>query len=361
MSLQTIFKERLDKNMYLTMEKYMELALYHPDFGYYMNHQEKIGKKGDFYTSSSVSEVFGEVWAKVFVRSIKAHKLDPIVVEFGGGNGNFAKQVLQTWKREEYGESLSYIIVEKSPYHRELLKEKLKKLPVTIISTLDDLIKEFPLFKGIVFANEVLDAFPLRIFQNRRDNWFEKTVWFNQADNRFKFQYVKTETSLFKQLNSIFNSRPMHFDLEVSFQMLEWLEDVYRWVKEDSLLFFVDYGYINEQWSMESLKEGSIRGYFRHQLVNDPLSNTGEMDITYHVDWDQVIKTASMNNIETIALHSQGDFLLQEGLLKFLTNSVQRDPFSMEHKRNRAIRTFLLDHSLAGGFQVLQQKKRSVN
>jgi SAM-dependent MidA family methyltransferase len=358
-SLQTLLKEQLKNNNYLTLEQYMEQALYHPDFGYYMNQQQKIGKKGDFYTSSSVSDVFGEVWASVFVRSIKSHKLDPIVVEFGGGNGNFARQVIRAWSREKDHESLSYIIVEKSPYHRKLLKEELKNLPVKIFSTLDELINIFPLFKGIVFANEVLDAFPLRIFQNRGEAWYEKVVGFDQENDCFEFQYVPTRDHyLMNHLNNLFTSRPILFDVEVSFRMLEWLEDVYRWVNEDALLFFVDYGYKNEQWNMESLKEGSVRGYFHHQIINNPLSHTGEMDITYHVDWDQVEHTASKNNVETIAFHTQGDFLLKEGMLSYLTNSQQTDPFSAEHKRNRAIRSFLFDHTLANGFQVLQQKKR---
>jgi SAM-dependent MidA family methyltransferase len=360
LGLKDDIRRYLEQKHWITMEQFMELALYHPDFGYYMSEQKKIGKNGDFYTSSSVSDVFGKIWADVFAKTIHEHKLDPIIVEFGAGTGRFAKQVLSRWKDNGIGKQISYTIVEKSPYHRQLLQNELTGSSVTIFCSFEELKESYPDFKGIIFANEVLDAFPLRIFQKQKNNWFEKVIVFDEDTDEFCFKYIKaSDQSL--SLDKRFASRRSDFELEVSFQMMNWLNDLYEWTAEKSVYFFVDYGYRGEEWNREALKEGSIRGYHKHKIENNPLIYPGKMDITYHVDWDQVENAAKGKGIETVHFCMQGEFLLKEGLLSHLNNTGSTDPFSAGHKRNRAIRSFLLDSTLANGFQVIkQQKKRTV-
>jgi SAM-dependent MidA family methyltransferase len=358
--LTAFIKEKMEQNNWMSMEDFMGIALYHRDEGYYMKQKKKIGKNGDFYTSSSVSDVFGKVWADVFARTIIKQQLDPAIVEFGSGNGNFAKHVLTALKENGH-DHITYIIIEKSLYHRQLLKENLKRFPVVVMSTFEELQEAHPSFKGIIFANEVLDAFPIRIFQNTESKWNEKVVVFDNRKNKFVFDSRKVENiDLVSNLNEIFSSRSKNFIHEVSFQMHNWLRALYEWADEKCCFFFVDYGYKGEEWNHIGLKEGSVRGYYRHKIENDPLSFPGEMDITHHIDWDQVERTAKEHYVETVGFYSQGEFLLNEGLLTYLNNTKHTDPFSSEHKRNRAVRSFLLDGSLANGFQVIQQTKRTV-
>lgn len=343
------------------MAEFMEHALYHPIEGYYMKENTKIGKNGDFYTASLVSDVFAKVWADLFIRTIADNNLDPIVVEFGGGSGHFARQVQDSWSLTSINH-ISYVIVEPSPYHKSLLETKLSGFPITILSSLDELIVRYPSFKGIIFANEVLDAFPLRIFQQKNDEWYEKGVSLLKKTEDLCFLYRKMEDpSLEKKLGEIFSTRDKTNDLEVSFSMLTWLKTIYEWIEKDTCLFFVDYGLIGEEWNTIHVKEGSIRGYYRHQIKKNPLAFPGMMDITYHIDWKQVIKAGKDSEVTTLRLKNQGDFLLEEGLLSLLKDTQSLDPFSIENKRNRAIRSFLLDHTLANGFQVIQQKKQTVS
>ncbi len=84
----------------ISYSTFMELALYHPTYGYYMKDRQKIGKTGDFYTSSSVSPIFAEVIAAEFIKRMKDHTVKPIIVEMGGGNGSFAKTVLEVWRNQ---------------------------------------------------------------------------------------------------------------------------------------------------------------------------------------------------------------------------------------------------------------------
>jgi SAM-dependent MidA family methyltransferase len=359
--VHSILFEKIKSEKWVTMEHFMEVALYDPDCGYYMKQEKKIGREGDFYTSSSVSDIFGSVWAKIFVKTITEHRLDPIIVEFGAGNGRFAQQVIKEWGKQHREGDFTYVVVEKSPYHRQLLKKELGIGQVKIIESLNELKNVFPSFKGIIFANEVLDAFPIRIFQYE-NKWLEKVVISEPYSKKFAFELIPlADQELENELIHYFQVRGSGYPIEVSFQMKNWLQNIYEWIEEGSVLFFVDYGYKNGQWKRQDLKEGSIRGYYRHQLMNDPLLHPGRMDITYHVDWDFVIRCGNEENVDTISLSDQGDFLLKEGLLDYLTNTSQADPFSEEHRRNRAIRSFLLDSSLSRGFQIIQQKKRSSN
>ncbi|MBH0168591.1 SAM-dependent methyltransferase [Fictibacillus sp. 18YEL24] len=356
----SLLQKKLADSEWLTMEEYMEHALYHPLEGYYMKENTKIGKNGDFYTASLVSDVFAKVWADLFIRTIADQNLQPIVVEFGGGSGHFSQQVLESWYSQSV-EHISYVIVEPSPYHRRILEAKLAEYPITILSSLNELIERYPSFRGIIFANEVLDAFPLRIFQQKNDEWYEKGVSLQKNTDELRFLYKKVEnSSLQKKLDEIFCSRDKANELEVSFSMLFWLKNLYEWIEIETCLFFVDYGLIGEEWNTIRLKEGSIRGYYRHQIQSNPLAFPGMMDITYHIDWEQVIRVGNDSGVTTLSVKNQGDFLLEEGLLSLLQDTQNRNPFSLEHKRNRAIRSFLLDHTLANGFQVIQQKKQTV-
>ncbi|KZE66411.1 hypothetical protein AWM68_08615 [Fictibacillus phosphorivorans] len=360
MMQSSLLYKKFEETNWLTMEEYMEHALYHPIDGYYMNENKKIGKNGDFYTSSFVSDVFATVWADFFVKVIKRNNLDPVVVEFGGGSGHFAQQIQTAWKNSN-SPSIKYIIVERSPFHRKLLKEVLVDTSITILSSFEELKQELPAFRGVIFANEVLDAFPIRIFKCKSEGWFEKGVILKKEDEELSFEYKKVSNrSLLQTLDEMFKGRNKQNELEVSFQMIQWLKEIYEWTDSGSYFFFVDYGLIGDEWNSAYLKEGSIRGYYRHQIQNDPLAYPGKMDITYHIDWEQVQKTGNQHGIETLRMDNQGDFLLNKGLMLLLQNTHNPDPFSIEHKRNRAIRSFLLDSTLSNGFQVIQQKKRTV-
>ena len=190
----SLLQKKLADSEWLTMEEYMEHALYHPLEGYYMKENTKIGKNGDFYTASLVSDVFAKVWADLFIRTIADQNLQPIVVEFGGGSGHFSQQVLESWYSQSV-EHISYVIVEPSPYHRRILEAKLAEYPITILSSLNELIERYPSFRGIIFANEVLDAFPLRIFQQKNDEWYEKGVSLQKNTDELRFLYKKVENS----------------------------------------------------------------------------------------------------------------------------------------------------------------------
>lgn len=107
----------------ISFARFMELALYHPQFGYYMRAPEqmaeRIGWRGDFYTSSDVHPMLGQALAKQAEQIDRLlGRPDPfIVVEMGPGKGLLARHFLSACQRH-FGslfERLHYVLIERSP------------------------------------------------------------------------------------------------------------------------------------------------------------------------------------------------------------------------------------------------------
>ncbi|WJH33071.1 SAM-dependent methyltransferase [Paenibacillus sp. CC-CFT747] len=113
----------------LSFYDYMALCLYDPEDGYYMKEQVKVGKEGDFYTSASLGGFMGEMIARQYLRFQLEGERPLPVVEWGGGTGEMAKHFLDAVERLNPGvyEGLAYWLVEKSPYHRAMQRETLRR------------------------------------------------------------------------------------------------------------------------------------------------------------------------------------------------------------------------------------------
>ncbi|MFC7370409.1 class I SAM-dependent methyltransferase [Fictibacillus iocasae] len=341
----------------IPFDQYMALSLYHPEEGYYTSEREKIGKNGDFYTSSSVSSVFGWIWSDVFRRLMHDKNLPPAILEFGAGNGSFAKHVLDRWKQEDRSsyKKLIYHIVEHSPSHRTRIAETLESHSnVHLYESFSAIKQQVERFHGIVYANELLDAMPVKVVRKRNGHLEEMHV--SVTPNQTLYELWKPaalQTTAAKRLSKSRNGTRG----EVPVFMTKWLHNLYDWLDRKSVVYFVDYGYKEEEWKLPHLRSGSIRGYRKHQLISDILTFTGEMDLTSHVDWETVRAEGRLGGMVNSELMSQANFLLENGILNYLKNHDGSDPFSEEAKTSRAIRSFLLNSELGEGFQVLRQVK----
>lgn len=339
--------------------KFMELALYHPEHGYYMKSKEKIGKSGDFYTSSSVSPIFAEVLATVFVGLMESKLVKPMIVEFGAGNGSFAKQVLQTWREKspQTFEKGNYYIVETSPHHKELIQEAVKPFnKVTILESLHELKQLVPDYQGIIFSNEFFDAFPIDIIEKRDGELFEVHVTTGQTSELEEQFRPLEEGNNIRFLKEYQITVKEGFRYEIPIPMCSFIHDLGRWMMS-GIVFTIDYGYTDEEWQLPFHREGSIRGYYKHQLIKNPLEHVGDMDITTHIHFDKLIKAGERVGLDHYATYRQDEYLLKAGILKFLEEHQDTNPFSEKSKRNRAIRSLLMQGGISSSFHCLIQTK----
>ncbi|MGA9226933.1 MAG: SAM-dependent methyltransferase [Mesobacillus sp.] len=338
----------------ISYAKYMELALYHPSNGYYIKNRQKIGKDGDFYTTSNVSDVFGKLIGKWFAKNSGSLGLPPSVCEIGAGNGRFARAFIAGWN-ELSDSDLTYYIVEESPYHRELQSEALSELDnvqVVYAHTYAD----SGMNEGLVFSNELFDAFPVHVIEKRQDVIHEVFIAYENEQLIEKFVPVENEKIIaFLQEQYIELNEGQR--IEIPLAMEPFIKSIAETLSK-GIIVTVDYGYTKEQWMEPSRIKGSLRGYYQHQMYHDVLQMPGEMDITSHVHFDALISQGEKYGLSFLQKKRQDEFLLSIGILEELENHYDPNPFSETSKRNRAIRSLIMPGSISQSFDVIIQGKR---
>lgn len=352
MSMLSILQERIEQepSKAITYAEYLEIALYHPKYGYYMKEKQKIGREGDFITTSNVSDIFGRVVARWFSLQVAKHQLPPVFCEVGGGNGRFARAFLEEWK-EKVKKPLRYILVEESPYHRKLQHELL--FPEFDVIQAENLSELAP-FEGVLFSNELFDALPVHVIE--KEGGVIHEVMIGLKDGKLfeqKKPLVNREISEFLTASQIELQENQRMEIPIS--TVTMMEKMARTLTK-GLVVTVDYGYSKEEWMHPARRKGSLRGYYRHKMVEDVLLHPGEMDITSHIHFDWLMKVGSELNLHFLTKLRQDEFLLKAGVLDELENHQDSNPFSEISKRNRAIRSLIMSSGMSSFFHVLIQQ-----
>ncbi|MFS1517933.1 class I SAM-dependent methyltransferase [Bacillus sp. SCS-151] len=361
-NMNTIIKDAISSspNKMISFAQFMELALYHPNYGYYMREQTKIGKKGDFITSSNISNVFAVLFTNIFIDLVEQQKVSPTIVEIGGGSGRFAKSVLEEWKERspQTYEQLTYILIETSPYHRELQRQLLinEQDKVIQFEHLQQFIENHPFYQGIVFTNELFDAFPVEVIEKRNEELHEVMVTLNDNNEIEEYFVPLSNKEIIKYLEEQNIELTNGQRFEIPLQMKSFIHELSSTL-EQAVVYTVDYGYTHKEWQHPAHMRGSLRGYHRHQLINNPLLNPGNMDITSHVHLDAVKYYYRKAGFTEVAMLRQDQFLLEAGILQYLQDNNDTNPFSEVSKRNRAIRSLILDGGISSYFHVIMMQK----
>ena len=352
--MNTYIKEIIDKSdrKRITYAEYIKIALYHPEQGYYMKNDEKIGRTGDFITTSNISNIYGKLFAKWYAETHVKYNLPAAVCEIGGGTGRFAKAFLEGWN--QYSSiPLTYTLIESSPYHRQLQNEMLMEYKHF---TQHKDIGEIGDFTGLVFSNELFDAFPVHVIEKKDAVLFEVMIT-SAEDGVLKEILVPLESQ--KILNFI---EKHEIDLkngqriEIPVEMEEMVRKISNMLMQ-GIVVTVDYGYTKEEWQKPERQKGSLRGFYRQQMYEDVLHNPGMMDITSHVHFDALFRSGVDNGLKFIAKYRQDEFFIKVGILDELSESYDPNPFSETSKRNRAIKSLVLPGGMSSAFHVIVQEK----
>lgn len=329
----SIRQEMEKQNGSLSFANFMELALYHPELGYYNTETFQIGKQGDFTTAPEISPLF----TKCFANQIKqiASRLSPYqLMEAGAGNGTFAKDLLIELDKFNCLPD-HYFIYEISPGLRlrqqELLKTHCPDFFLKII-WLDALPDKF---NGIIIANEVLDALPFHCFYIEDKNVKEKKVCWEK--NAFAWKLETSVSDLFLQQTEILRNRyslPSGYMSEINFSAASFIQSLAQTLNE-GLILFVDYGYGQREYYHPQRNQGTIACFYKHIKHENPLIFPGLQDITAHVDFTSVIETAAEAGCSLSGFTSQSAFLLGCGLTELAEreeeNLSELEKFELHH------------------------------
>ncbi len=348
--LTEIIKSQIRDKGPITFAEFMELALYHPSYGYYSSGQASIGKKGDFYTSPHVHSAFGRVIGNFILKSFDYIEEENLaIIELGAGKGYLALDILDQIKDESnsYYDRITYYIVERSLHTEDYTKELFSKhhQKVNLISQLGDLYDSK--LHGVIVSNELFDALPfhrLKII----DGVVSEIYVALENDTFVEAAGHPSSTKILDYINRENIDFVEDQEFEINLNSEKILKQIDK-ILNSGIILTVDYGYLEpELFSPERMK-GSYKCIYKHEINEKPYMNIGLQDITAHVDFSTLIETGKSLGISKVHYATQGQFLVDWGILDFTKNSTE--------KEIQAIKNLFLPELMGDKFKVLIQKK----
>ncbi|HJO37394.1 MAG: SAM-dependent methyltransferase [Vicinamibacterales bacterium] len=356
MSLRELIVERTRTRGSLTFAEYMELALYHPELGYYTGAAQQSGRAGDFFTSVDVGPWFGrllavqvaEMWAVVDPAG-SAAQFD--LVEAGAGNGRLARDVLDAALETPafYG-ALRLHLVERSAEARRAQATVLAAHGPRVASRGPDLPETI---RGVIYANELLDAFPVHRVAMTRDGLREIHVDANGGHLVERLEPVRT-ACLAEHLDDLDVPMPVGSRAEVNLLALDWIHSAAQRL-ERGFVILIDYGDRAPRLYGAAGRHGTLTAYRQHTDTTEPadwLDAPGDWDLTSHVDLTSVIACAERHGLRCLGALDQTYFLLGLGAAEIAGGAATRNDRAGLTAR-LAVKTLLQPGGLGSTLKVL--------
>ncbi len=333
--------------------RFMELALYDPDGGYYRSADARPGRGGDFLTAPELHPIFGEMLARAVVQAWeRLERPDPfVVVEHGAGDGALAVSLLRAVRDTALGATIRFRPVEVDEGRRQALQDRLET--AGLLDRLDTGPVDAP-FDGVVLANEVLDALPVHRVRRLGGGLRELAVDVAPDGAFVEVDSTPTSTALAERL--------VAEDIElVEGQTAEICLALDGWIRRAAaplrrgLLLLIDYGApAAELYDPTRRRDGTLRAYVRHQVHDDPYRFVGHQDLTAHVDVTAVERAALAGGLTTIGITTQAEALMGLGIEGRL-REIQADPATTfeDYTLLRAALMRLLDPAAMGRFRFM--------
>jgi SAM-dependent MidA family methyltransferase len=346
MSLDQRIRNEIATGGPMPFERFMDLALYDPDGGFFTSGKLRSERSGDFLTSPEVSALFGETLAG-YVNEERQRIGEPFeVVEVAAGSGSLIEPLLDVV-------DVPALAVEASPAARKALGQVLPA---------DRVLAELPArVRGVVIGNEFIDNLPMAIAQKVDGAWRER--WVGVDDRRLAMIDAPPRPEVMAWLDDFAGDVPDGGWVEAQLTAMTWVEDVLRRLEAGSLLLF-DYGDTSENL-LPRRQDGTLRTYRAHHLGPHPLDEPGLTDITADVNFTALAAAAEKAGA-LVEVHRQDDFLIGLGLgdrlseLRHAELEAARSGDDMERLRLRTLKTeaeTLLHPRGLGDFRVLVARR----
>jgi SAM-dependent MidA family methyltransferase len=398
---------------FLSFHDFQQMALYAPGLGYYVNGWRKLGAEGDFVTAPEISPLFGATlaqWLAPLWQQMPAE-----VLEYGAGSGRLALAFLQ--ELESLGIlPVRYRILEISPDLRAEQQERLRAALSPAVWERVEWLDRLPSrpMRGIILANEVLDALPVEVFR-----WESGRVWqvgvcsqhgeprpdeprhtaeytdpatrgtasgtasgvssgeagfphpgFREARLRDVCEDDATVFTWAGRLAAPALADPVHrlhqrYGPWPDGYVSEWRPALKAWVAtladclEEGLIWLADYGFPGAAYYAPERVMGTLQGYSRQRSVANPLEHPGLVDLTASVDFTAVAEAANAADLQVLSYAAQGEFLLGAGLPDVFSRriSATNDP-RVTHSLAQQVRWLTLPGEMGERFQVMLLGRR---
>ncbi len=302
---------------WLAFDRYMELALYHPREGYYGAGRARFGEGGDFDTAAETSALFGRALAGQCAEVLAARP-DGEIVELGPGSGRLAEVVLGELKKAGKLPQ-RYLLVEPAPGLRVVQQERLAGSHPDLVQRLewvDRLTHER--IRGMIIANEVLDALPCKCFRREQGVWLERGVSLG-GEEELRWEDRRADPTLEQALDGLQAELPLAlpdgYCSEIRLNLDEFMGELAQSL-ESGLVLLADYGLPRHELYLAERSEGTLGCHSGQHWHDDPFRRPGRDDITAWVDFTAVARAAEAAGLTTAGYTNQAQFLLAANILE---------------------------------------------
>lgn len=294
----------------MPFDRYMYMCLYEPGLGYYVNGLHKFGADGDFITAPEQGDLFAQALARQVDLLSPLWGDDWTLLELGAGSGVLAKDLLAHLERPPQ----RYEILEPSAQLRQVQATTLKESPHGHRVRWLDQPPEKP-FSGVIIANEVIDALPVKRFRWMGDRMEELAV--TVKDDRLQWTTTTPDARLTEAVEALAGDLsdpwPVGFESELCVDLAPWLSTVTSSLSH-GLCLFVDYGYSRQSYYHPERLEGTLVCHYRHRAHFDPFVWPGLTDLSAFVDFDLLAKAGTDLGLKVAGFTTQAEFVLASGV-----------------------------------------------
>ncbi len=344
-------------------DSYMRMALYAPGLGYYSAGATKLGGGGDFVTAPEVSSLFSRCLGRQTADILRNTGGD--VLELGAGSGRMAADILTELAALECLPE-RYFILEVSADLIERQRARLSQLPPELARRVQWLERwPEPPIRGVILANEVLDAMPVERFVLRAQPGGIAVHALGVALEGEKFVWRETSPTpeLMHAVADIIESLPAPlpdgYTSEVCLAYQPWIASLATHL-EEGVALLIDYGLPRSQLYHPERVTGTLRCHFRHRAHDDPFINVGLQDITAWVDFTRVAEAANSAGLEVHGFATQAAFLIGADIESLLTTEMQSagDDLKAQTRLAGEARRLLLPGEMGEAFKVIALARR---
>ena len=358
-SLSARLRLRIERDGPISFRDWMQAALYDERDGYYCRTgRMRQGRAGDYRTAPESSPLFAATFARYFSQLFSeiGSPSSWTIFEAGAGSSEFAGGVLNSLQTNHphVFAATHYVIDEVSADARLLAAARLSDFAGRVTcERLSEVASQVE--TGIVFSNELVDALPVHRVTMRGGKLRELCV----GADRDSFGWVECDP----------DERVQDYCRRVGLRLAEGQMAEVNLAAEDYLsraaalldrgfVITVDYGAERDELlNAPQRREGTLRAFHRHRLIDDVLANPGEQDLTTTIDWTQIKDAGARVGLETLRHERLDQFLLAEGLLDELEMRASKLSDSAALHLRISAREMIMPHTLAASFQVLVQQK----
>jgi SAM-dependent MidA family methyltransferase len=348
LELVEVIRAEIERDGRITFARFMELAVSHPEYGYYTSGDLRTGFGGDFLTAPETDPIFGQTVARQLIECWeRLTRPTPFTIrEAGAGRGMLAAHILSE-------------IAERAPGLYTTLRYELSDLnPVRIDEALEFLAghgfgaqshpaSDTPI-TGVLLANELLDAFPVHRLVRRGGSLQEIYVTFEDGWFRDEVGPLSDPSLADLLCGAILQDGQ---SAEVSPAAVRWAKTISSQLSTGYALL-IDYGYPASELYSAVRFDGTLKGYSQHDVTDDPYRRVGNQDLTAHVNFTAVSHAAQSSGLVELGLTTQAYFLAGLGIEQVLME-MQQTVSTQDYITARNAVMHLIDPRGLGRFRVL--------